>query len=67
MKYVITGINTLTGQREQLSRAMEKEDAQERLQREIANRRRQKYQAHKRLKLEPYVAVQLTIPFNDYE
>lgn len=67
MKYVITGINTLTGQREQLSRAMEKEDAQERLQREIDNRRRQKYQAHKRLKLEPYVAVQLTIPFNDYE
>lgn len=28
---------------------------------------RQKYQAHKRLKLEPYVAVQLTIQFNDYE
>lgn len=67
MKYVITGINTLTGQREQLSRAMEKEDAQERLQREIDNRRRQKYQAHKRLKLEPYVAVQLTLQFKDYE
>lgn len=67
MKYIITGINTLTGQREQLSRAMDKEDAQERLQREIDNRRRQKYQAHKRLKLEPYVAVQLTLQFKDYE
>ena len=38
MKYVITGINTLTGQREQISGAMEKEDAQERLKREIENR-----------------------------
>jgi len=67
MKYVITAINALTGNREQISGPMEKEDAQERLQREIENRRRQKYQAHKRLKLEPYLAVQLTIQFNDYE
>lgn len=43
MKYVITAINALTGNREQISGPMEKEDAQERLQRDIDNRRRQKY------------------------
>ena len=66
-KYIITGINQLTGNREQLSRTMGKQEALERLEREKVSRRRQKYQAHRRLRVEVLQAVQLTLKFEDYE
>lgn len=63
-KYVITGINTLSGEREEISRPMSREDAEARLQRENESRRRQRYAAHKRLRVERRLPVQLTINFN---
>lgn len=66
-QYIITGISRLTGERDQISRAMSKEEAQERLSRELESRKHQKYAAHTRLRIEPLVAVQLTIQFKDYD
>lgn len=66
-RWIITGVNQLTGKREQLSRPMSEQEASERLQREVANRRCQRYAAHTRLKMERLVAVQLTINWNEYE
>lgn len=66
-KFIITGINQLTHLREQLSRPMTEQDASERLQREVANRKFQRHAAHTRLKMERLDAVQLTIHFNDHE
>lgn len=53
--------------RDQLSRAMTKEEAQERLEREIASRRYQRYQPHTRLRVEHLEPVQLTFNFNENE
>ena len=66
-RYVITGINALTGQREELSGPMDEDAAKARLEREIANRRYQRYQAHKRLRVERRLPVQLTLNFQNYE
>lgn len=66
-RYVITGINALTGQREELSGPMDEDAAKARLEREIANRRYQRYQAHKRLRVERRLPVQLTLKFQNYE
>lgn len=63
--YIITGINRLTGQRDQLSRAMTKQEAQDRLDRELASRKYQRYQPHTRLRIEHQEPAQLTIQFND--
>lgn len=66
-KYIITAINRLTGKREQISRPMLEEEASQRLQREVANRKFQRYQTHTRLKIESYDAVQLTFNFSEHE
>lgn len=66
-KWIITGVNRLTHQREQLSRPMDEQEASERLQREVANRKYQRYQPHTRLKMERLEAVQLTLQFGDHE
>lgn len=66
-KFIITGINKLTGKREQISGPMVEKEASQRLQREIANRKFQRYQPHTRLKMESYDAVQLTFNFNEHE
>lgn len=66
-KFIITGINQLTHRREQLSRPMGEQEASERLQREIANRKYQRHAAHTRLKIERLEVVQLTINFNEHE
>lgn len=66
-KWIITGVNRLTQQREQLSRPMDAQEAAERLQREVANRKYQRYQTYTRLKIERLDAVQLTLQFNDHE
>lgn len=65
--YIITGVNQLTHRREQLSRPMTRQQAEERLEREIANRKYQRYAAHTRLKIERLEAVQLTFRFDDNE
>lgn len=64
-RYIITGVNVLSGQREQLSGPMEEQTARERLERERQNRRYQRYQTHKRLRVDHYDAVQLTLQFTD--
>lgn len=63
--YVITGINVLTRQREELSGPMDEDAAKARLEREIMNRRYQRYQTHKRLRVERRLPVQLTIKFDE--
>ena len=60
-----TGVNRLTGTRDQLSRAMTKEEAQERLERELASRRYQRYQPHTRLRVEHLEPAQLTFNFQE--
>lgn len=66
-QFIITARNKLTGTREQLSRPMGREEAAQRLDREVANRKHQRYQAHDRLKIERLEAVQLTFNFESYE
>lgn len=66
-KWIITGVNRLTHQREQLSRPMDEQEASERLQREVANRKFQRYQPYTRLKMERLEAVQLTLNFKEYD
>ena len=66
-RFVITGVNALTGQREEISRPMTNEDAEARLERELESRKRQRYAAHKRLRVELRLPIQLTINFNEYE
>lgn len=65
--YVITGINVLTRCREEISGPMEEPAARARLEREIASRRSQRYQTHKKLRVELRLPVQLTIKFQDHE
>lgn len=64
-KFVITGRSTLTGFRDQLSRPMEEQEAQDRLDRELQNRKYHKHPAYTRLKVERLEAVQLTINWNE--
>lgn len=64
-EYVITGINRLTGKREEMSGHMSREHAEERLQRELASRKYQRFQPHTRLRVEVVEPVQLTFQFED--
>lgn len=66
-EWILTGVNRLTHQREQLSRPMTEQEASERLQREIASRKFQRYQPHTKLRMERLEAVQLTLQFKEYE
>lgn len=61
--FVITGINVLSGLREELSGPMAEAAARARLEREQESRRRQKYQPYKRLRVERRLPVQLTLKF----
>ena len=63
-KFIITGRNTLTGFRDQISRAMTEVEADARLERERENRKYQKHPAYTHLRKERLEAVQLTIQFN---
>lgn len=62
-KYIITGINQLSGEREAISRPMERSEAMNRLEREIESRKFQRYKAHTRLRIDKVEPVQLTIQF----
>lgn len=62
-QYVITGISRLTGEREEISRPMDEDEAQIRLDRELKNRKRHKYPAYTRLRIERRLPVQLSINF----
>lgn len=66
-KFVITAISKLMRGRIDISGPMEKEQAEARLQREIENRRRQRYQVYSHLRVEKQQPVQLNIKFEDYE
>ena len=66
-RFVITGISTLTGYREEISRPMGEEEARARLERELESRKKHKHPAYKRLRVELCLPVQLTINFNEHE
>lgn len=66
-KWVITGINKLTGERMEMTGAMTEEEARARLEREQESRRYQRYQAFKNLRVEKQLPVQLTIKFEAYD
>ncbi len=61
--WVITGISRMDGTRYEISRPMYKQEAENRLSREIENRMRQKYPAYTRLRIERRLPIQLTINF----
>lgn len=63
-KFIITGRSRLDGNRVQISRPMTHEEALARLDREVQNRKRQKYPAYTRLKVERLEAVQLCLNFD---
>lgn len=65
--YVITGINQLTKEREELCRPMGEQEARDRLARELESRRRQRFQSHKALRVERRLPVQLSLKFEDNE
>lgn len=64
-KWIITGRSTLTGCRDQLSRPMGEQEAHDRLERELQNRKYHTHPAYTRLKVERLEAVQLTINWNE--
>ena len=66
-KYIITAISKLMMGRVEISGPMEKEQAEQRLQREIENRRHQRYQVYTHLRVERRRPVQLQLKFDDYE
>ena len=61
--YCITGISRLSGEREELTGPMEKEQAQARLERYKENTKYQKYPTYTRVRVEQLLPVQLTLPF----
>ena len=64
-KYVITAISRLTGDRVEISGPMCQEMAKERLERELENRRHQRYPTYTRLRVERQLPIQLTIKFSE--
>lgn len=64
-QYVVTACNRLSGVREEISGPMSEEQARQRLEREIANRSRQRYQPYTRLRVERRLPVQLILQFSE--
>lgn len=62
--FVITGINRLSGQREELSGPMEHDQAELRLERYKENTKWQRMPTYTRLRIERRLPIQLTIQFN---
>lgn len=63
--FVITGVNALTNLREEISGPMPAAAASARLEREIESRKNQRYQPHKKLRVEKRLPVQITIKFEN--
>ena len=61
--YCITGVSRLSGEREELTGPMEKEQAQARLERYKENTKWQKYPTYTRVRVEQLLPVQLRLPF----
>lgn len=64
-QYVVTAVNRLSGAREEISGPMSEEQARQRLEREIVNRSRQRYQPYTRLRVERRLPVQLILQFSE--
>lgn len=65
--WVITGVNRLNGYREEVSGAMPKQQAKERLEREQKSYARLRYKPYKSMRVEKLAPVQLTLKFEEYE
>lgn len=63
--WYVSGLNRLTGQRDQLTGVTTHEDAASRMERYQIAAARQKYPTYTRLRLERAVAVQLTFNFQN--
>lgn len=64
-QWVVTGISRLTGYRDEISRPMSEQEARARLERELQNRRHQKFPAYTRLRVEKRLPIQLTLNFSN--
>lgn len=64
-EYIITGVNRLTGKRDEISGSMPREEAERRLARELESRKRQRFQPYSHLRVERRAPVQLTIQFDE--
>lgn len=62
-QWVITGKNKITGEREEISRPMSEDEAAQRLIREKASRKVQRFHPYSQLRIEKRLPVQLTIQF----
>ena len=62
-QFVITAVNGLSGYREEISGPMTRQQAEDRLRRELESRRRQRYQPHIKLRVEKRLPVQLQFNF----
>ena len=63
--WVITGISRLTGERQEISRAMTRDQANNRLEQTKIEWARVKKSAYTRLRVERRLSTQLYIEFND--
>lgn len=63
--WYVSGLNRLTGQRDQLTGITTHEDAASRMERYQIAAARQKYPTYTRLRLERAVAIQLTFNFQN--
>ena len=66
-KYVITGINQLTGSRQELGYPTELEEAQERYARLLLNLSKMRQRPYTKIRIEAADAVQLTFQFKPQE
>ena len=66
-KYVITGINQLTGSRQELGFPTELEEAQKRYSRLLLNLSKMRHRPYTRIRIEAADAVQLTLQFKSQE
>ena len=62
-KYVITGINVLTGNREELGYPTDQEEAENRYARLLLNYSSMKHRPYRKIRIEAADAVQLTFQF----
>lgn len=62
-EFVITGVSRFDGTRHEISGPLSKAMAEERLGRELANRKRQRFPAYTRLRIERRLPTQLNLMF----
>lgn len=65
LKFVITAVNKLTGQREVISKPMSREVAEMRLNDVVLNMKYKRNKSYSRLKVQPVPPIQLRLEFQN--